>query len=147
MSVREDVSKFAPLTSTSLLCYSVPNLITLYDFSSATDTGKIKISIFLDFLFIFLMAHLYFFPPHNSIFGFPFTVLHDVQLRPCGADKAVGHQGSSRWCLVTRPWCFLQSSNHCLKGCGDRAELTAESCNYFQVAEKCHSHKTVGILP
>lgn len=84
-------------------------------------------------------------PPRSSVFGVPFTDLHDIQLRPCGADKAVGHRGSSRWCLLTRPWCFPQSSNHSLKRCSDRAELTAESCNYFQVTEKCHSQKTVGI--
>lgn len=33
---------------------------------------------------------------HTAIFGIPFTFLRDIQLIPCGADKAVGYQGSSR---------------------------------------------------
>lgn len=125
----------------SLLCNCILNLITLDNLISATD--KIKISCLLCYLIPTFKARLFHFIyfPQNSICSVPFTALLDIQVHPWGAEKAVQHQGSSRWCLVTSYWCFLQS----LKWCSDRAELTAESCNYFQVTEKCHSQKAVGI--
>lgn len=125
-----------PLTTTSLLYHSVLNLIKR-DIFSAARWLKYPFSgcfFFKPICIFFLMT-----PSLAS----PFTVLHDIQLCPCRADKAVGHQGSSRWRLVTRPWCFLRSSKMLLKW----AELTAESFNYFQVTEKCHRQKNSGDLP
>lgn len=134
--LQHNVGKFAPSN----------NHIIIISFRAQShktqhfQRGKmIKISVFRMFFFKPICIFFLMTPSLAS----PFTVLHDIQLCPCRADKAVGHQGSSRWRLVTRPWCFLRSSKMLLKW----AELTAESFNYFQVTEKCHRQKNCGDLP